>query len=141
MDSPVPLQLSYDEICQGLHRVLKRYRFLTILGWVIVLAGVASLPIGWNEWRPHGLIDLGLSVGTIVAGLAVVQGSVASLSSYTQLLQGILVEKRSSAQAQAAVDELSALVQEIEAGGWQEAYGAIERLERLVERYAVGKGA
>lgn len=119
----------------GFYRVLKNFRFMTILGWTIVLAGVAGIPLGWDFGRWHGLIDLVLCMCAIAAGLAVVQQSVFSLDSYVRVPFQQETHGDGREQPSAVVSEIALLMKEVEEGGWQEAYVAIRTLRQLGTAY------
>ena len=120
----------------GLYQVLQRYRIGTTLAWLIVSLGVVSIPLGWKLGTPHGLIDIALSVGTILAGLLVVQQNVATLSSYLNVPFGSRITNESHERS-LVVDEIEALMKEVESGGWQEAYSAIGKLKNLEAKYGL----
>ena len=120
----------------GLYQVLQRYRVGTTLGWLIVALGAVSLPLGWKMGTPHGLIDIALSVGTILAGLFVVQLNVASLSSYLSIPFGARPANQGY-ERPPVIDEIEAIMTEIESGGWQEAYSAIGELKNLEAKYGL----
>ena len=120
----------------GLHRALKRYRTATIIGWVIVLAGALSVPIGWGAARGHGLVDLLLAGATVAGGLMLVSEAISFLEAY------LSVPFSSDSGGTAGGDppllaEIRVIIEEIRAGGWQEAYAAIDRLKGLAGRYPV----
>ena len=118
----------------GLYQVLQRYRVGTTAGWLIVSLGVVSLPLGWKFGTPHGLVDIALSVGVILAGLFVVQQNVAALSSYLNVPFG---SRDNSGERHMVIDEVEALMKEIESGGWQEAYAAIGKLKKMEASYGL----
>ena len=115
----------------GLHKVLRRHRFMTVLGWVVTLAGVASIPIGWQLDRPQAAIDLVLAGGIVIAGLALVQQSIASLESYVTVPFPPSSQEEGGPGPHAAIRELAQLMREIDEGGWQEAYEGIRRVEAV----------
>ena len=117
--------------CAGLLTVLKRYRFNTLLGWGVVLLGCLSVPLGWRYSGTHSLLEFGLSGCTVVAGLALVQQSIASLSSFLQIPLHSMSPENPLPDAPPVAEELRQLLHEIEEGGWQEAYAAIEKLEEI----------
>jgi len=127
------LQFSYF----GLYAVLKRYRAMTILGWMIVLVGISGILWGWNLSSLHGLIDIAMAVFTILAGLAVVQLSVTSLSTYTGASFPEPAEGVSSGTSAAALEELNTITKEVHEGGWQEAFAAIDRLRSLADTHGL----
>lgn len=117
----------------GLYTALKRYRFATILGWLVVAAGVASIPLGWEWGRPHGLLDLALGALTIVAGLTLVQQSVVSLESYLRIPFPSM--KPEEGAPPTAITEIKDMMNEVDTGGWQEAYVGISKLREIGEKH------
>jgi hypothetical protein len=120
----------------GLYSVLKRYRTATLLGWLIVLLGAVAIPLGWEFGRNHGLIDLVLSVCTIVAGLTVVQLSVVSLGDYVSIPFPQERKANGADDEHPGLVEIKQLMNEIDEGGWQEAYAGIGKIRQLQEKYA-----
>jgi len=115
----------------GLHRMLRRYRTMTLLGWAFVTAGFLSVVIGWRYSTLQGLTDVLLSCLTIAAGVALVFQSVASLEAYVQVPVQLLQGKTSDDQASEVVREIMNIISDIDRGGWQEAYVAIQKLRDL----------
>jgi hypothetical protein len=115
----------------GFFSALQRHRRIAILGWVIVCCGSASLFLGWNLDRIHGLIDLALSACTIIAGLALVQQSISHLASYVRVPFPYSITPEGT---EPWVQECSAMMEEVDEGGWREAFDAIRELRRLGER-------
>ncbi len=112
-------------------RVLKRYRMATLLGWLMVAAGVASVPLGLQFGRPHGLVDIALAVSAIVAGLIVVQQTVAWLETYVKVPFPTSIVKNGSDEVSPVLHEIQGLMKDVDDGGWQEAYAAISQLKTL----------
>ena len=121
----------------GFYRVLTRYRVMTLVGWLVVAAGCASFFLAWNVGREHGLVDTLLACGCIVAGLALVQNSVASLSSYVAVPFSSLRDDAGSTEQSPAVREVVTLMKDVEEGGWQEAYTAIRKLKELESTFGL----
>lgn len=119
----------------GLHTALKRYRFATIVGWIVVALGVASVPLGWEWGRPHGLLDLALSLLTIFAGLTLVQQSVVYLESYLHVPFPLPPANPEEPDTITALPEIKELMNDIDMGGWQEAYTGISRLKEIGEKH------
>jgi hypothetical protein len=121
----------------GFYRVLKRYRMMTVVGWLVVAAGFGMSLYSWRIGLPNGIIELGLSACTIVAGLGFVQNSVTSLDAYLK----VPFPRRTNEQG--AVMPIfvivSDLMTEIDTGGWQEAYAAIPKMEKVGERFGLPK--
>jgi hypothetical protein len=134
-DQIMPTEAELGFYYFGLYTVLRRYRVMTILGWSIVLLGFASVPLSWRLGTPHGLMDTMLSVGTMVAGLAVVQQGVASLGSYLRV--PFSKRQETVTAPHPAIQYIEELMREIDEGGWQEAYSAITKLEHLHDTYGL----
>ena len=120
--------------CAELIMALKRYRFNTLLGWTIALVGCLSVPFGWRYAGTHGLLDLCLSGGTVLAGLALVQQSVATLSAYLRISFRLPQDEKALPEESPVVTEIRQIINQIEEGGWQEAYTAINTLEETMTR-------
>lgn len=119
----------------GLHTALKRYRFATLVGWIVVALGVASVPLGWEWGRPHGLLDLALGALTIVAGLTLVQQSVVYLESYLNVPFPLPPANSEESGNTLVLAEIRELMNDIDTGGWQEAYAGISRLREIGEKH------
>jgi len=119
----------------GLYAVLRRHRAMTILGWVIVLLGLATVPLSWRLGTPHGLVDTLLSAGTVIAGLAVVHQSVAALGSYLHV--PFSERPGSTADLPPAILYIEELMRDIDEGGWQDAYAAIGKLELMQDSHSL----
>lgn len=122
----------------GLYRVLIRYRTMTILGWIIVLAGFAGIILGWNVPQSHGLIDTLLGAFTIIAGLTLVYQSVVSLEAYVRVPFPHTRPANGGDDLHPALRRLLPLLAEIHEGGWQEAYAAIGTLKQVDLEFALG---
>lgn len=121
----------------GFHRALKRFRGTTVFGWLLVLAGTAGIPFGWEFGRFHGSIDLALCGGTIIAGLVVVHQSIVSLSTY---IRNPLAKQTGLDEGWAPPQwkiEITELMKEVDEGGWQEAYAAIAELRKIGMRHGL----
>jgi hypothetical protein len=135
MNSTSPTEVELQFFYFGLYRILRRYRFTTILGWLVVLIGAVSTPLGWEFGRPHGLIDLALSTGTIAAGLMLVQQSVSFLDAYVNV--PFPTSSDGGWGQSAAIHEITQLMKDIDEGGWQEAYAAIGILKRMEAKHGL----
>lgn len=119
----------------GFYAVLRRYRTMTVLGWAIAALGVASIPISWRLGTPHGIMDTALSLGTILAGLLVVQQCVTSLSSYVRV--PFREREAGAPPAHPALQAIEQLMRDVDEGGWQDAFTAIRTLERMQDEYGL----
>lgn len=119
----------------GLYKVLKRYRFATILGWCIVVTGFAGFLVGWNVSGNVGLTTLLLPAVTIAGGLTLVYQSVAFLESYTRI--SVPSAEEGDTEVSALRREFQQLLKDIDNGGWQDAYAAIGRLKELETRHGL----
>ena len=132
----VPTLLSEAELRYyylGFHRALKRYRTITIIGWTIVVIGCASFPVGWSVGRPAGLIEIALSCATVVAGLGLVSLSISSLDAYIR----ITLPFAQNGEQHPVIHEIVEIMKDVDAGGWQEAYAAITKIEELGTRFGL----
>ncbi len=132
---PIPTEAELRFYYYGLYAVLRRYRMITVIGWIIVVLGLASIPLSWRLGTPHGLVDTLLSAGTIVAGLTIVQLAVGGLSSYLRVPFGD--RPGTTAEVSPAIRYIEHLIRDIDEGGWQDAYAAIEKLERMQESHGL----
>ena len=107
---------------------------MTVLGWTIVFLGAASIPLSWRSGLLDGLVDTLLSVATIVAGLAMVQQSIASLADYLHVPFSERPDG-SSTPAHPALQYIEEMMRDIDDGGRQEAYAAVGRLEKMETSY------
>lgn len=115
----------------GFHQALKRYRSMTIVGWVVVVIGCVSFPVGWSMGRHGGIVDIVLSCATIVAGLGLVSQSISSLETYMK----IALPFTFNGGHHPLVREVVEIMRDVDDGGWQEAYAAIRKVEGLQTKY------
>jgi hypothetical protein len=118
----------------GLFRALKRYRFATVLGWLIVVIGCASVPVGCNLVGTLSLIDLALSCSTLLSGLALVQQGISSLEAYITVPFPAGDAQR---EPRVWVHELIQLMKDVDDGGWQEAMAAIRRMKDMAATHGL----
>jgi len=137
MTSPVPTDDELRFYYFGFYTVLKRYRSMTLLGWLVVAVGLMSFMLAWNVGREHGIVDTMLACGCASAGLALVQNSVASLSSYVAVPFRSTVGSTGDTEQVPAVREMVALMKGVDEGGWQDAYTAIRKLKELESTYGL----
>ncbi len=119
----------------GFYRALRRYRRAAVTGWAIVAAGFVGILLGWDFAKPPGLYQLGLCLGAIAAGLVLIQGNIEALSSYVRIPFPVPPAGEEAEALQGAVDELRGLMKDVDDGGWQEAFAALDRLRLMGERY------
>ena len=119
----------------GFYRILRRYRSTSVLGWIIVLFGCLSIPLGWNLGRATGFVDVALTVLTMLAGLSLVWQNISALQEYIR----ISFPRSSSSEPDPARLEIQTVMKEVDDGGWQEAYAAIEKLNEIQMKYALPK--
>jgi hypothetical protein len=137
MNNASPNHEELEFYYHGLYRALRRYRIMTIFGWIVVAVGIASIPMGWRSGQTHGLLDLALSGSTVLAGLALVQQSVAFLSAYLQVPFPTAAGGEVSDELSEVVREIRQLMKDLDEGGWQEAYAAIGKLKEMQSRYGL----
>ena len=79
---------------------------------------------------PHGALDLVLAVGTMLAGVGVVQLSVSSLQSYVTV-PFPTAQPGGTDPPSPVVGEIRQIMKDVEEGGWMEARSALRALESL----------
>lgn len=121
----------------GLYSVLQRYRRCAIVGWIVVAAGIGGLLLGWNLGQMHSLFDIGLALLTIVAGVLLVHFGIVTLSAYTSLRLPGAGPNGFSETYERAIEEIKSLMEDIDRGGWQEAFAAIHQLTAMSQRYGL----
>ncbi len=114
---------------------LHRFRRATITGWIVTAAGVMSLPLGWSGGFPHGILDLVVSCAAAIGGIVLVEQSVGMLESYVQ------VPFHEGTSAGTPLPEpagkIRTIMEDVDRGGWQEAFAAIGDVERLAGEYGL----
>lgn len=110
---------------------------MTLIGWGVVLFGCVGIGLRWRAGDPFELVDLLLSAATILAGLALVQHSVESLSAYVQIPYPDSTQPGHAAGRGPAIQEIRELIKEIDEGGWQEAFLALRRLRGMEQRHGL----
>ncbi len=106
---------------------------MTLIGWSVVLMGCASFPLGWNVGRPAGVIEIGLSCVTIVAGLVIVWQSISALEAYVH----IALPVSHNGESHPLVHQVAEIMKDVDDGGWQEAHSAIRKMEELQTTYGI----
>ena len=119
----------------GFYQMLRRYRRDAAIGWAVVAAGVTGILFGWDFTKPPGLFHLGLCLGAIVAGLAVIQGTIAALTAYVRVPFPVPPAGEEPEPWRAAVNELLGLMKDVDDGGWREALTALDALRQVGERF------
>lgn len=121
----------------GLYGALRRYRRMTLIGWGVVLFGCIGIGLRWRAGGSFELLDLLLSAATILAGLALVQHSVESLTAYLQIPFPDTTQPGFAAGRGPAIQEIKDLIREIDEGGWQEAFLALRRLRGMEQQHGL----
>lgn len=137
MTAPAPTDAELQFYYFGFYRILKRYRSMTLIGWFVVLAGCVSVPLGWSAGRTCELIDLALSGFAIFAGLALVWQSVASLDAYVSIPYPSGRPGNGDGEIPVVRGEIMEIMQDVTAGGWQEAYAGLSRLKEIGGRHGL----
>jgi hypothetical protein len=119
----------------GLFSALKRYRTVAFLGWGIVALAVGAMLFLRHLSGSVGLAAIGVAVLAVVAGVALVQVSVAALAAYVRVPFPEPPQASGAELPGEAVRELKETIRAVEAGGWQEAFAALEGLRAIGARY------
>ena len=118
----------------GFHSALVRYRILTIEGWVVTALGAAGLLVFWRDGSD--LFTMAVALGAAAAGLSLVHQSVAALDQYVRVPFPVPAPGSCPAAIAEGVGECARLMEEIDRGGWQEAYAAFRALGEMAERFS-----
>jgi hypothetical protein len=121
----------------GLFSALRRYRTVAFLGWGIVAVAAGALFLLRHLSGSVGLAAIGVAVLAAVAGVALVQVSVAALGAYVRIPFPEPPEQSGAELPGEAVRELKETIRTVEAGGWQEAFAALEGLRAIGARYGL----
>jgi hypothetical protein len=121
----------------GLFSALRRYRAVAFLGWGIVAVAAGALFLLRHLSGSVGLAAIGVAVLAAVAGVALVQVSVAALGAYVRIPFPEPPEQSGAELPGEAVRELKETIRTVEAGGWQEAFAALEGLRAIGARYGL----
>ena len=116
----------------GFHSALVRYRLLTVEGWIVTAIGAGGLFFTWG--RPADLLPIVVALSAVVAGVSIVQQSVASLDQYVRI--PFPDPGSSPPEIAAGIVECARLMEEIDRGGWQEAVAALRALDGMKERFS-----
>lgn len=119
----------------GFYSALKRFRSVVAVGWLITGAGAGAFVVRWRIAHFPGWFDLVVSLGCIVAGIAVVQTAVAALTAYVRVQ--FPRPESPAAEQDEIVTRLSDLMKDVEDGGWREAREAIHSLRELGNSYGL----
>jgi hypothetical protein len=116
----------------GFLAALRRYRRVTMIGWLIAAGGALSLLLRWRAEGVPGLIDVLLSSAMVAGGVLLVHYGIEGLTAF--------IRTALSAMHPEAPDELRSLMEDVDQGGWQEAFAALRRLRRLAEEQKASHG-
>ena len=116
----------------GFHSALTRFRALTMLGWAVTAVGAAGLLFAWRDGSD--LFTFAVALAAAVGGIALVQGSVASLDQYVRFPYPVPDDVQP--EIAGGIAECARLMGEIDRGGWQEALAALRALGAMRERFA-----
>jgi len=108
----------------GFLEALKRYRRVTLVGWMVAAGGAMALVLRWRSPGLLGLLDIVLSAATIAAGILLVSYGIEGLSAFIRTALAALHKEE--------LTELRELMEEVEDGGWQDAFAALARVRRMV---------
>jgi len=133
MQEAHPLDGALQYYYYGFHAALVRYRALTLLGWLSSAAGAAGFFLSWQG--AYGILVTALSLLSAASGIALVYQSVAALDAYVRVPFPLPAEM--PANVQDAIALCKRQMEDVEQGGWQEAYGALRELRMVADRFGV----
>jgi hypothetical protein len=94
-----------------------------------------SIPLAWNLGRRGEVVDVSLTVMTILAGLVVVWQNIAALEQYIRVPFPTATD--SAGETSLPIKEIKNVMKEVDDGGWQEAYEALQRLREIQMKYSL----
>ncbi len=118
----------------GFHAALLRFRALTIQGWIVTAVGAAGLLLAWRDG--DGLFTIAVALCAAAAGLSLVHQSVASLDQYVRVPFVPPAPGEDPGDFGRGIAECARLMAEIDRGGWQEAFTALNALGEMPERFS-----
>ena len=128
MTTPLsPDEAALEYYYHGFLRTLRHHRIVTIAGWIVAVAGGAGVFASCRAGED--LAGSAIPLLAVCAGIALVQQSVARLDAYVAI-----PFPAPDPEMTARLPVLSAcaeLMQEVETGGWQEAYAALRTLRGM----------
>jgi hypothetical protein len=111
----------------GFLRTLRHHRIATIAGWLIAAAGGAGV---FTSCRAgEDLLSTAIPLSALCAGIALVQQSVARLDAYIAI--PFPAPDPETIARLPLLAACAALMQEVDSGGWQEAYAALRTLRGM----------
>jgi hypothetical protein len=115
----------------GFYDALRRFRRLTISGWLVAAAGVAAVVLRWGPFWSGDLAALSLCGLLLASGLLLVHTSVSGLSAYVR----VPFPAPERTEHAPAIAEILPLLKAVEEGGWQDALNAQKAVRGIGERY------
>ena len=128
---PMEVGDGINDYIRGTGSMLRRFRRMTIFGWLVAAMGFLSLVLGWRAETAHEILDLTLSCLAIASGIVVVHVSIQALDEYVKVVITALRRPLLPETPAGPVAELLAVLNDVDAGGWQDAFAALRRLEEI----------
>jgi hypothetical protein len=120
-----------DFYVHGFRRALLRYRLFVIIGWAVTALGAFGL-FGSCQGIDRGdLLVIAIPVVTMAAGIIAVHVSITALESYVTTPFPLPDEGEIEEGVRKKVVACEELMNDVETGGWKEAFEAIGKLEAL----------
>lgn len=124
-----PADAALEYYYHGFLRTLRHHRIVTIAGWVIAAVGVAGVFTSCRTGSDS--IGSGVSLLALAAGIALVHQSVARLDAYVAIPFPPPDPEVMPPDVLLVLATCARLMDEVDRGGWQEAYAAIGTLRDL----------
>ena len=121
----------------GFRAALVRYRALTIAGWCAAAIGAGGALASCGPGTRADLFTVLIPLCAAAAGLALVHQSVAALDAYVRIPFPLPDPGTVPVHIAAALEESAHLMNDIDRGGWQEAYAALRALKTMHERHGL----
>ncbi len=121
----------------GLYKVLKRHRYMSVIGWALVAAGLAGTPFGWDTSRYGAIVILALSCCTVIGGIMIVQLGVTSLDSYLSVPFPRRPAGEGGAGEPPVLEVIRRVMEDARDGGFRDAHEAVRTLRSLRESHGL----
>jgi len=121
----------------GFFQALRRFRTFTIAGWLLAGSGVGAIALRWEPVWSGDLASVMMCVFLFAGGVATVHVNLSALMSYVRVPFPPPDAGGGSGDSADAVREILPLMKEVDEGGWQEAFRAMESLRAIGVRYGL----
>lgn len=121
----------------GFFHALRRFRTFTIAGWLLAGSAVGAIALRWGPVWSGDLASVLVCALLFTGGVAIVHVNLTALMSYVRVPFPPPDAEGGNVQCAEAVREILPLMKEVDEGGWQEAFRAMESLRSIGARFGL----